>query len=117
MQLNNIVSIENKKIIEQFFKLQNDQADLNDIQNLFAKNYQIHDISSLDVDKKDAVDIEKRIANFRHAFTKYRVIIKDIISERDKVFVWFEVCSGTKQLILNSMVIFTLINGKITRAM
>jgi len=96
--------------------MQNDGASTDKIRDLFASHYDIIDIADLDVEKREAVDIEKRIANFRQRYSNYHVDVEQLIAESNQVFVWFKVVLSNKKILLNSFVIFTLKNGKITKA-
>lgn len=106
----------NTNIIKKFFHMQNEMAPTSDIRRLFADQYQIVDLASMDVDKHDAVNIEKRIANFREKFPGYHVEILRMMSSSQNVFVWFKVQTKNKSILLNSFVLFTLSNAKIVKA-
>ncbi len=51
----------NKQVVSTFFGRQNEKAELDLIQNLFAQHYQIIDLAQLDVDKAAAANIKKSI--------------------------------------------------------
>ena len=106
----------NLNVIKTFYNLQNTNAKISAFAALFAKNYKILDLAFLDVPKKSAANIEKRITAFRKAYPGYKVITKNIMADGDNVFIWFEVITKAKKPLLNSFVLFTLKNGKITKA-
>ena len=105
----------NKQIVSEFFAKQNTHASPDSFKSLFAANYHISDVGTVDVPKNDQVDISKRIAAFQQKFPGYNVDVHNMIAEDDKVFVWFSVQANNK-LILDSFVIFTLQNSKIIKA-
>ena len=106
----------NKRVIKTFYKLQNDHADISAFRPLFAKKYDISDLAYLDVPKKAADNIENRIKAFRIAYPGYSVKTHKLMANGDQVFIWFEVFTSKKISLLNSFVLFTLKDAKITHA-
>jgi hypothetical protein len=113
--LSHVTVDSNRTVVESFFDLQNKFADVNKIRSLFAADYQIRDLADSDVSKRSASNIKERIENFRKNFPGYHITVQHMMAEKNQVFTWFDV-SQHKETVLDSFVLFTLDNGKITKA-